>query len=73
MTRYDAYILRVWRGERGDDARWAGRLEHLPDGWHRRFGSLDELLEQLRYLLDEERGATPGDGPVREREQLAPE
>jgi hypothetical protein len=51
MPRYDAYLVRVWRGEHRDRNRWACRLEHLPDGHGRRFGSLEELLDGLRRLL----------------------
>ncbi len=51
MPRYDAYLVRVWRGEPGDGDRWASRLEHLPDGRYQRFGSLEELLAYLRRLL----------------------
>ena len=53
MPRYDAYLVRVWRGEPRDHRRWACRLEHLPDGQGRRFGSLEELLDGLRQLLAE--------------------
>lgn len=53
MPRYDAYLLRVWRAEPGDPARWAGRLEHLPDGHFQRFNSLEALLAHLRQLLAE--------------------
>lgn len=51
MPRYDAYLVRVWRGDHHDGTRWACRLEHLPDGRRRHFGSLEELLADLRLLL----------------------
>ena len=65
MPRYDAYLVRVWRGEPRDGRRWACRLEHLPDGRCRRFGSLEELLDGLRQLLAAE-GADPtvDDAPI---------
>jgi hypothetical protein len=60
MSRYDAYLLRVWRSDHGDEARWAGRLEHLPDGAYQRFVTLEELLIALRQLLAGERAAAAG-------------
>ncbi|MGH2389773.1 MAG: hypothetical protein ACRDIE_16350 [Chloroflexota bacterium] len=60
MARYDAYLVRVWRGEQQDGRRWACRLEHRPDGRCRRFGSLEELLDGLRHLLATE-GADPAE------------
>lgn len=59
MPRYDAYLLRVWRGEIRESGRWAGRLEHLPDGEYQRFGSLEELLIGLQHLLADERAGSP--------------
>jgi hypothetical protein len=59
LPRYDAYLLRIWRAEPGDPARWAGRLEHLPDGHFERFSSLEALLAHLQRLLAEE-----GNGPT---------
>ena len=58
MTRYDAYLLRVWRGEPGDGRRWSCRLEHLPDGRHQRFGTLEELLACLGQVLTMDPSAT---------------
>jgi hypothetical protein len=60
MPRYDAYLLRIWRTDSADRGRWAGRLEHLPDGEYRRFDSLEELLLGLRQLLADESGDLPG-------------
>ena len=51
MPCYDAYLVRIWRGESEDGVQWAGRLEHLPDGRRRHFGTLEELLAELRQLL----------------------
>lgn len=58
MTRYDAYLLRVWRGEPGDGNRWSCRLEHLPDGRHQRFGNLEGLLACLEQVLKGEGDAS---------------
>jgi hypothetical protein len=60
MPRYDAYLVRVWRGEFQDGIRWSCRLEHLPDGRRRHFGSLEELLAGMRELLAVE-GANPSE------------
>lgn len=50
-TRYDSYLLRVWRkGEAG----WSGRLEHLPDGHSLRFSSPAALLEHLRGIMGDD-------------------
>ncbi|HWE61835.1 MAG TPA: hypothetical protein VHB98_08995 [Chloroflexota bacterium] len=57
MARYDAFVLRVWRSETGDEGQWAGRLEHLPDGAALRFGSLTELLAYLYSELAIKGGA----------------
>jgi hypothetical protein len=59
MTRYDAYFLRIWRGEPGDGNRWSCRLEHLPDGQLQRFGRLEELLACLEEVLNAD-----GSGPA---------
>lgn len=71
MARYDAFVLRIWRSGAGDDAQWAGRVEHLPDGAALRFGSLPALLAYLGAELAIESGThptTPIDGqPVDER------
>jgi hypothetical protein len=64
MTRYDAYLLRVWRGEPGDDGRWSCRLEHLPDGRHRRFATLEELLACLKQVLQGEAGESVATDPA---------
>ena len=68
MPRYDAYLLRVWRGDAGDSARWSGRLEHLPDGQYQRFASLEALLTRLRHLLAEELADPPAIDVTAERE-----
>jgi len=49
-TRYDSYLLRIWRK---DEAGWAGRLEHLPDGHSLRFGNPEALLAHLRDIMAE--------------------
>ncbi|MDB5058679.1 MAG: hypothetical protein JWO59_2151 [Chloroflexi bacterium] len=59
MPRYDAYLLRIWRGG-FDEGQWAGRLEHLPDGSMQRFGSLEELLAYLGQVLAAEAEAPRG-------------
>lgn len=59
MARYDAFVLRVWRSGAGDDAQWAGRVEHLPDGVTLRFGSLASLLDYLCTELAIESDARP--------------
>jgi hypothetical protein len=61
MAHYDAYLLRIWRGGGGEVGDWAGRLVHLPDGGHQRFGSLEELLDYLRCALTEESGVKDAD------------
>ncbi len=60
MARYDAFVLRVWRSGTGDEERWAGRLEHLPDGTTLRFGDLADLLAYLGAELADEAGKPPG-------------
>jgi len=57
MVRYDAFLLRIWRGDGGDDPRWAGRLEHLPDGRCLRFHDCEDLLAHLSATL--QRGMRP--------------
>jgi hypothetical protein len=73
VPRYEAYLLRVWRGEMGDSGRWACRLEHLPDGEYQRFGSLEELLIGLRYLLADERAGSPAPNTPQAHEPAAQE
>ena len=57
MARYDAFVLRIWRSGAGDEAQWAGRVEHLPDGGSLRFSSLAALLAYLGAELASERDA----------------
>lgn len=73
MPRYDAYLLRVWRGDPAAGARWAIRLEHLPDGQYQRFGSLEGLLVYLRDLLAEEVTGPAAGEPALEHETTAPD
>lgn len=76
MPRYDAYLVRVWRGDLRDGARWACRLEHLPDGGHRRFAHLEDLLVHLRGLLAGDAGEpgtrSPTDPPRMEDDPIHP-
>jgi hypothetical protein len=62
MPRYDAYLLRIWRGGLGGE-QWSGRLEHLPDGSTQRFASLEALLAHLgRKLAAEAAAGSPDNG-----------
>ena len=51
MARYDAFLLRIWRTGEGNAARWAIRLEHLPDGQGARLDSLEALVAHLVAVL----------------------
>ena len=73
MPRYDAYLVRVWRGDRHDGTRWACRLEHLPDGRHRQFGTLEELLARMRELLAPDDLDSTTAEPAAEGDSIAPE
>jgi hypothetical protein len=59
MPRYEAYLVRIWRGESAADERWAGKIQHLPRGEIHRFGSLEDLLAALRHLLTTAETAGP--------------
>lgn len=70
MPRYDAYLLRIWRGGPGDSHSWASRLEHLPDGQYQRFGSLEELLAHLRSTVGRDQPTLSGLARVDTRSEI---
>jgi hypothetical protein len=51
VPRYEAFLLRVWRGTDRSDGQCALRLEHLPDGQSLRFSDPDLLLAHLRAII----------------------
>jgi len=54
MTRYDAYVLRLWRSTGKDGPQWRGRLDHLGHGDSVQFSDLDALLQFLGNVAGHE-------------------
>ncbi len=51
MTRYDSFLLRIWRRSDAEGEAWAGRLEHVQGGQSLRFTSPEALLSYLHAAI----------------------
>ncbi len=60
MTKYDSYLLRVWRRRRAGGWEWALRLEHLQDGERLQFDDPQALVDALWARAEPEQSGGPG-------------
>jgi hypothetical protein len=59
MSRYDSYVLRVWRRAHAPAGQWVARLDHIQGHESHSFHDRDALIAHLiAALADEE----PGEG-----------
>ena len=49
-TMTTTFVLRFWREWTGTEARWRGRIEHVPSGQRRDFLCLDQMLGFLQGM-----------------------
>lgn len=57
---YDAYLLRIWRGDREDGWRWM--LQNIRTGEQKGFPDMDALMQHLGSMYqqaDDGSGRTP--------------
>ena len=57
MTRYDSFLLRVWRRSGTGAGAWAARLEHVQDGCSVRFNTPEALVAYLQATVVPSPGA----------------
>ena len=49
-TATTTFVVRFWREWTGAEARWRGRIEHVPSGRRADFLAIDEMLDFLRQM-----------------------
>ncbi len=54
MTRYDAYVLRLWRSTGKEGPQWRGRLDRLGQGDSVQFSDIEALLRYIRHVAGQE-------------------